>query len=75
MGMDKQACVSHAASNDAYTVDESLTQIDLPPEIERKISTVSWDSATWHTEYDKQDVSATPCKIFQTLYLYITLEL
>ena len=35
-GMDKQPCVSYAESNDAYTVDESFTQIDLPPGIERK---------------------------------------
>ena len=73
--MDKQASVSYAASNDAYTVDESFTQIDLPPRIERKISTVSCDSATWHTDYNKQDASATSCKICQTLYLYLTWEL
>ena len=69
---DKQACVSYAASNDAYTVDESLTQAELPPGIESKISTVSCDSATWHTDYDKQDASATSCEIFQTLYLCLT---
>ena len=65
--MDKQACVSYTVSNDAYTLDELLTQIDLPPGIESKISTVSCDSATCHTDYDKQDASATSCKIFQTL--------
>ena len=70
--MDKQASVSYAASHAAYTVDESFTQIDLPPGIERKISTVSCDSATWHTDYNKQDASATSCKIWQTLYLYLT---
>ena len=35
-GMDQPACVSYAASNDAYTIDESLTQPDLPPGIESK---------------------------------------
>ena len=74
-GMDKRACVSYTPSNDAYTVDESSKQIDLPPGIESKISTVSCESATWHTDYDKQDASATSCKIFQTLYLYLTSEL
>ena len=48
--VDKQPSVSYAASIDAYTVDESFTQIDLPPGIENKISTVSCDSATWHTD-------------------------
>ena len=67
--MDQPGCVSYTASNDAYTVDESLTQPDLPPGIETKISTVPCDSATWHTDYYKQDTSATSCKIFQTLYL------
>ena len=61
--MDKQASFSYAASNDAYTVDASFTQIDLPPGIERKISTVSFDSATRHTDYNKQDASTTSCKI------------
>ena len=73
--MDKQASVSYAASNDAYTEDGSFTQIDLPPGIERNISTVSCDSATWHTDYNKQDASTTSCKIYQTLYLYLTSEL
>ena len=72
--MDQQASVSCAASNDAYTVNESFTQIDLPPRIQRKISTVSYDSATWHTDDNKQDASATSCKICQTLYLYLTCE-
>ena len=67
--MDKQASVSYAASNDAYTVDESFIQTDLHPGMERKISTVSCDSAAWHTDYNKQDASATSCKICQTLYL------
>ena len=34
--MDQQASVSCAVSNDAYTVHESFTQIDLPPGIQRK---------------------------------------
>ena len=70
--MDQQASASCAASNDAYTVNESFTQIDLPPRIQREISTVSCDSATWHTDDNKQDASATSCKICQTLYLYLT---
>ena len=74
-GMDQSARVSYAASNDAYTVMESLTQPDLLPGIDSKISTVSCDSATWHTDYYKQAASTTSCKIFQTLYLCLTSEL
>ena len=66
-GMDQPASVPYAASNDTYTVMATLTQWDLPPSIEIKISTVSCDSAKWHTDYGKQDVSAISCKIFQTL--------
>ena len=62
--MNQPACVSYAASNDTYTVMETLTQPALPPAIESEISTVSCDSATWHTDYCKQDASATSCKIF-----------
>ena len=74
-GMDQPACVLYAASSGTYTIMETLTQPDLPPAIESKISTVSCDSATWHTDYYKQDASATSCKIFQTLYLCLTSEL
>ena len=74
-GMDQPASVLYAASNDTYTVMETLTQPNLPSGIESKISTVSCDSATWHTDYCKQDTSATSCKIFQTLYLCLTSEL
>ena len=73
--IDQPACVLYAASNDTYTVMETLTQPYLTPAIESKISTVSCDSATWHTDYCKQDVSATSCKIFQTPYLCPTAEL
>ena len=74
-GMDQPACVSYAASNDTCTVMETLTQPNLPLAIGSKISTVSCDSATWHTDYYKQDASARSCKIFQTLYLCLTSEL
>ena len=69
-GMDQPACVSYTASNYAYTVDESLTQPDLPPGIESKISTVSCDTATWHTDYDKQDAVLHHVRYFK-LYTYV----
>ena len=47
---------------------------DLPPALESKISDVSYDNATWHTDFYKQDASATSCKIFQTLYLCLTAQ-
>ena len=43
----------------------TATLSDLPPAIQSKISSVSYDNA-WHTNFFKQDPSATPCKIFQT---------
>ena len=47
---------------------------DLPLAIESKISDVSYDNATWHTDFCKQDTSATSYKIFQTLYLCPTAQ-
>ena len=73
--MDQPGCLSYAASNDEYIVHEQITQADFPPGIEMKISNVPLDSATWHTDNNKQDKSATSCKIFQTLYLCLTSEL
>ena len=42
---------------------------DLPPAIENKLSSVSYDNETSHTDFYKQDPSATSCKISQTQYL------
>ena len=58
--------------NDAYPVGKSITQADLPHGIKTKISTVPCDGATLHTDNYKQDTNATPCKIFQALYLCLT---
>ena len=73
--MDESAGVSYATSNDTYTVIETLNSPDLSPALESKISSVSGDNATWHTNYHKRDTSATSCKIFQTLYLCLTAQL
>ena len=73
--MEQPGCLSYTASNDEYIVHEQITQVDLPPGIETKISNVPFDSAIWHTDNYKQDTSATSCKIFQTLYLCLTWEL
>ena len=43
--------------------------LDLPPAIQSKISSTSYDNATWHTDFFKQDPSATSCKISQTWYV------
>ena len=47
----------------------TATQPDLPPAIQSKISSVSNENATCHTDFCKQDASTTLCKIFQTIYL------
>ena len=69
--MDKAESSSYSSSNNQYVVDEQITQANLPPEIQMKISNVPLDSTTWHTDNLKADTSATSCKIFQTLYLYL----
>ena len=60
--------ISVSQSSESQTHGTS-TPSDLPPAIQSKISSVSYDNATWHTDFCKQDASATSCKIFQTLYL------
>ena len=73
--MDEPWSLTYTVSNDEYIVDEEITQPDLHPVIETKISNVPFESTTWHTDNYKEDASATSCKIFQTLYLYLTWEL
>ena len=70
--MDEPQSLTYTVSNDEYIVDEEITQPDLPPVIETQISNVPFESTTWHTDNCKEDTGATSCKIFQTLYLYLT---
>ena len=70
--MDEPQSLIYTVSNDEYIVDEEVTQPDLPPVTETKISNVPFESTTWHTDNYKEDTTATSCKIFQTLYLYLT---
>ena len=51
------------------------TPSDLPHAIESKISSISYDNATWHKLFFKQDPSATSCMISQTPYLCIKAQL
>ena len=73
--MEESAGVSDALSKDKYTVMEILTPPDFSPALVCKLSAVSCDNATWHTNYKKPDASATLCKTFQTLYLCLTAQL
>ena len=43
--MDQPACISYASSDATDTVMETSTPQDLPPAIESKISSVSYDNA------------------------------
>ena len=54
---------------------ETFTPPAFSPPLESKLSAVSCDNATWHTNYEKPDASATLCRIFQTLYLCQTAQL
>ena len=78
----KMSCQYHKTVTFNISVTQSsesqthgtATSPDLPPAIESKICSVSYDSAAWHTDFCKQDASATSCKIFQTLYLCLTAQ-
>ena len=72
--MDQPTCVTYASSDAIDTVMETSTPQHLSPAIQRKISAESYDNAAWHTDFCKEDASATSCKIFQTLYLCLTVQ-
>ena len=65
--------ISAGQSSESKTHGTS-TQPDLPLAIKSKISSVSCDNATWHTDVCKQDASATSCKILQTQYLCLKVQ-
>ena len=73
--MEESPSVSDGVAKDKYTVMETLTPLDFSLALESKLSAVSCDNATWHTNYQKPDTSGTLCKIFQTLYLCLTAQL
>ena len=72
--MDKPSCVAYASSDGTNTFMETSTAQHLSPAIESKISAVSYDNPALHTDFCKEDASATSCKIFQTLYLCLTAQ-
>ena len=72
--MVQSSCVSYASSDATDTVMETSTPQHLPPAIESKISEVSYGNVAWHTDFCKEDASATSCKIFQILYLCLTAQ-
>ena len=72
--MDQQHCVACASSDATDTCMETSTPRHLSPAIESKICVVSYDNPAWHTDFCKEDASATSCKIFQTLYLCLTAQ-
>ena len=55
------------SSTSAIQISTQLS--DLPPEIEGKLSAISYENPKWHTDVNKQDPSTTSCKISQTQYL------
>ena len=73
--MEESTSVSNGVSKDKHTVMETFTPPDFCPALESKLSAVSCDNGTWHTNYEKPDASATLCKIFQTLYICLTAQL
>ena len=73
--IEESPIVSDGVSKDKHTVVETFTPPDFSSALESKLSAVSFDNATWHTNYEKPDASATLCKIFHTLYLCLTAQL
>ena len=73
--MDEPQSLIYTVSNNECIVDEEITQADLPPGIETKISNVPFESTTWHTDKYKQNTIATSCRKFQTLYICLIREL
>ena len=61
-------CNISVSESSASATHVSAPPSDLPPEIESKLSLMSYDNAIWHTDFNKQDLSATSCKISQTQY-------
>ena len=72
--MDQPGCVPYASSGATGIFMDTSTPQHLPPAIESKILVVSYDNPAWHTDFCKEDASATSCKIFQTLYLCLTAQ-
>ena len=73
--MEESTSVSDGVSKDKHTVMETFTPPDFSLALESNLSAVSCDNASWHTNYEKPDASATLCKIFQTPYLCLTAQL
>ena len=52
--MDEPQSLTYTVSNDECLVDDEITQADLPPAIETKISNMPFESTTCHTDkYNK----------------------
>ena len=62
-------CNISVSESSASATQVSPQLSDLPSEIEGKLSAISYDNPKWHTDANKQDQSATSCKISQTQYL------
>ena len=65
--------ISVSKSSESQT-HGTTTQPDLPATLQSKISSVLYENAPWHTDFRKQDASATSCKIFQTIYLCLKVQ-
>ena len=59
-------CNISMSQSSASVTNVSAPPSDLLPAIQSKLASMSYDNATWHTDFYKQDPSATSCKISQT---------
>ena len=71
---DKTVTFNISVSQSSESETHGTSTPDLPLEIKGKISSDSYDNATWYTDFCKQDPSATSCKILQTQYLCLKVQ-
>ena len=61
--------ISVSQSSSSLTLGTAWHPQTMPHAIQNKVSSASYDSATWHTDFFKQDPSTTSWKISQTQYI------
>ena len=64
-------CNISVSQSSASVTHVTASPSDLSPAIQSMLSSMSYDNATWHTDFYKQGPSATSCKISQKLNTYV----
>ena len=67
--MRKLTCNISVTESSGCITQVSPEVLDVPADIERKLSTTLFENPTWNIDVDKQHASAISCNISQTQYL------